>query len=638
MKLKAATVFLIGLLAVGYFYQSTQSGATRLPSGELSELGGPTFKDLKSDILANKIKSSQDLLHFFASNSKYQGLTRNAILERRSFALHDDQVTDEFPRIVMSDGNLTLHLTSDTPRLGDRLIELIEYDPKAADFNFKLISFGSKTGEPEFFETPADGNLPRARLNTETGGSVQNCSNCHTNGADGGFENLHWGPLDGLGRVYGTGRDLIEKNSDEFKSFQKFLNVKNDPARGVLFQDLGLKISSDNSGNIVFPDSPNQHFTEHVYETARRKMAASIRKFSGYREYQYSVAAALLNCQDLDQFLPLNSKTEHEFWLRKLLANGNVSNSYYIDVTRLKKSDMRDSFWADPKHPERALQESGFFEDTTLSLIPALGIFLSQTNDEVASIMARNYTGDDAKKYLANQAIYLEESYISRMAKLRYLFFGYFPEVPSDIFAPVNEVISVRGGGAARQSYRLLGGNRFFDLLLSNNFGPMFLKANPDLNYFRGDVMSVENLKVPVQQYCGRLKEKSLAGFTRNPLNQNPQGGLNGDLCAADLGHCRYPLACVDRGDGTKACTGGDSRTGKPGDLCAGPMGSAFFCKAESSCADRGDGILKCTQLPDGSGVLGDQCNLTNTKFCGPGLFCKQVPGGTICSKSGDDE
>src|SRR5665213_374660 len=219
----------------------------------------PTFRSLQADLIANDVRTSQGMLHFFVTHPLYRPLVQNAVLERRSFALHEDQVTDEFPRIVMTSENLTMHLTSDTARLGDRLIEVIEFIPQTAQFKFDLINFGEGTAAPEFFENADNAVLPFDRISKQTGGAVFSCSACHANATDEGFGNLHWSPLDGLARVYGTGLDLIQKGSPEYAAFQKFLAVKSDPVRGALFQELDLKIATDSDGNIIFANTPNQN-------------------------------------------------------------------------------------------------------------------------------------------------------------------------------------------------------------------------------------------------------------------------------------------------------------------------------------------------------------------------------------------
>lgn len=593
----------------------------------------PTFRGIQADLIANNITSSQAMLHLFATMPEYQPLLKSAVLERKSFALHSDQVTDEFPRIVMSSGNLTMHLTSDTTRKGDRLIEVVEYDPISTDLKFDLISFGSPTSVPEFYEKADNGFLPFDKIGQETGGAVFACSACHSSADDVGFNNLHWGPLDGLLRVYGTGVDRIEKDSDEYAAFQKFLAVKSDPVRGALFQELRLNIASDKDGNIIFPGQPNEKFTEHVYETARRKVAASLLKFSGYSNYQYALAGALMDCAGIDHFIPAESRTVHEQWLKKLISSTNINFEYTVDTKQLRRSDMPDAFWNDSaSSKQQNISEGVFLANTTLPLIEALGVPLAQVNRGVATRMSTNFQGEGATDYLYAQQIYLDSTYISRMAKLRYLLFGYSPEVPADVFAPVNEVTQSGKGGFASISYRLLGANKYFASLLAKNFGPRFLQDNPKLNLFKSGVMSADALTVSVGQYCSLLKRKSVAAFVAKPLSKDAGGGTNGTLCGDRIGGCRYPYSCNDRGDRVKACTGGTVQTGAIGQLCAGTSGeSIFFCAPETGCAARTDGILVCQPRPPGSGQIFEPCDPSHSAFCADGLVCHPVD--KVCEK-----
>jgi len=611
------------ILALGLALAFVQAAAADGPMTPIT----PTFRSLQADLLANNITSSQAMLHFLATTPQYQPLLQSAILERKSFALHGDQVTDEFPRIVMSSGNLTVHLTSDMSKKGDRLIEVVEFDPASTQLKFDLINFGGPTGTPEFYEKADNAFLPFDKIGQETGGAVFSCSACHSSSGDEGFGNIHWSPLDGLQRVYGGGADLIPRGSEEFAAFQKFLAVKNDPVRGTIYQDLKLNYLTDKDGNIIFPGQPNEKFTEHVYETARRKGAASMQKFSGYTNYQYAIAGALMNCADIQSFLPADSRTVHEKWLMKDISDINIDFEYSIDTKQLQHSDMTDAFWKTQTGKRSNLSEADFLANTTLPLIDALAVPLAHLNRDAAARVATNFQGEDAADYLFAQEKYLEPAYLARMAKLRYLLFGYIPELPADVFAPVNEVTQSGKGGFASITYRLLGANDYFDAMLAENFGPKFLSDNPDLSLFKDGVMSVDALNVPVGDYCARLKAKSIAAFAVKPLSKDPSGGTNGALCGDAIGACRFPLACTDRGDGVKACTGGVVQKGTLNQLCAGPGSeqSVFFCGPELGCAARTDGVLTCQTRAPGSGQIFEACDPTHTGFCAPGLVCHPV-------------
>jgi hypothetical protein len=259
-------------------------------------------------------------------------------------------------------------------------------------------------------------------------------------------------------------------------------------------------------------------------------------------------------------------------------------------------------------------------------MIEALGVPLTQINREVATRMSSNFQSEAATDYLYAQDIYLESTYISRMAKLRYLLYGYSPELPSDVFAPVNEVTQSGKGGFATISYRLLGANKYFALLLAENFGPQFLRDNPDLNLFKDGVMSATALTVSASQYCSALKRKSVAAFIARPLSTDMADGSNGALCGDLIGNCRYPYSCNDRGDGVKACTGGTVQTGVLGQLCAGASDeSIFFCAPETGCAPHADGVLVCQSRPPGSGQIFESCDPSHSGFCADGLICHSV-------------
>jgi hypothetical protein len=128
---------LVPFLIVGLASCVHENVDVRQPASLAMNTSDLTFQDLKNDISANKITNSEQLLNFFSKNPKYQPFVQNAVLERRSFALHKDQVNSDFPRIIMSNGNLTLHLTGDRSKLGG--ISRLPVRPYLHDQCFTLV-------------------------------------------------------------------------------------------------------------------------------------------------------------------------------------------------------------------------------------------------------------------------------------------------------------------------------------------------------------------------------------------------------------------------------------------------------------------------------------------------------------------
>jgi hypothetical protein len=186
----------------------------------------------------------------------------------------------------------------------------------------------------------------------------------------------------------------------------------------------------------------------------------------------------------------------------------------------------------------------------------------------------------------------------------------------------VNEIVD--NMHLVERTFRIEGADKSLNDLLASEFGPVFLKENPELDDFEDHKMDTSSLRSSISSYCDTLTKASVVIFTKRPLDSSKTGGQNGDLCDDRPGLCRIDLGCRDRGDGKRACTGASVENGvfgQAGQLCAGRSESAM-CGIGMQCSDRGDKVFACAVSPAGTGLNGDLCNGANPNFCTAGLSC----------------
>src|SRR5687767_8856070 len=73
----------------------------------------PSFEKLKAEILKRQIKTTAELLDFFNSTPEYRAFTESPVLEESSGAIHGNEATAKFPRIMLRNGNMAMHFIGD---------------------------------------------------------------------------------------------------------------------------------------------------------------------------------------------------------------------------------------------------------------------------------------------------------------------------------------------------------------------------------------------------------------------------------------------------------------------------------------------------------------------------------------------
>lgn len=495
-----------------------------------------TYERLKQDIRSHDLASADAFLRFLATDPAYRQMQKSSVLERRSGALHDEEVSAAFPRIVMGDGNLSLHLTADPSRLGHNLIEIIEYVPALGEFKFHLVNFALRGTKDLFFDDPTGLNSDTAEFDRlmdlygkTTGGTLARCDSCHLSGyMISPREDLaqNWGPGISNFRVYGGVDGRISKGSEEAKDFEKFRKTLADPLAGTLYRAMGVNFSTDVTGDIVFPDHPLEALDRHVVNLARRRAAAKLKEFSKYPRFSYAIVGALLNCPNLPDFFTDNSRVVHEARLRTML---NRPESPMIPVLGIRHDEVDSHFWTQYQEgsAKAEVSERDFLRASTVPFMQAISVEIRAAIELNGRADAPYLTDDQKSSSERGQAEFLNPQYIQRLTNLKYLLRGYYPEVPSEIYSFFNEVtqeqeMDASGKSAtvlfAGSSFRIDGATTFLEQLLSEDLGPGFLTANPELNLFRDGALRGSQLTVPLSDYCERLKKTSQGAFKIAPL------------------------------------------------------------------------------------------------------------------------
>lgn len=487
--------------------------------GAFSALGAQagdaiSFARLKQDILAHHIRSSEQLLEFFDKTPPYQILLKDPVLERESDAIHGDDVTPEFPRIVMHGGNLVMHLIGDPSALGRELVEISEYQPSSGRYAFSVINFAMSDPELMFLEDIEY----KSRFDADTDAAYQrtvgrafSCGVCH-NPVPGTLLPI-WSPLSSLAKTYSDGDDRIRADGAEAEEFGRFLEMQRDPELGKLYRRLKIHAERDAAGNYTFPNHPNQNLTKFIHDDIRARLAFQMQNSPRYPKLQYALFGAIFNCGNLEGFFSPRYRKEHE--ARLLDA---ASHKHYplpldlINVETLDPSYTEDVELSPSGNPyfripagAKLLREGRFLHLTAEPLIDALKLKVLHSNTTLDFFSKERLSAQARKaRRHAREADFLSPAYIETVAKLRYLFEG---EVPGG-FSPYVEFDL--HGGHEHLSYRFDGGMEGLQAL-AVPLGPHFLRENPELDRF-GDhhVPLPGNLSVPLSAYCADLKGKSL--------------------------------------------------------------------------------------------------------------------------------
>lgn len=511
MDFRSTVIFAVVLICLPCFaYRDALVGAS--PSVYNEHHSHPRsrktrFQQLKTDILLNKIKSSQNLLQFFSSSKQYRPFINSPVLEFESDALHGDEVSERFPRIVLGDGTMTLHLIGDPRSKGSQLVEFIEYLPDEGHYSFSVINFALWGDSRMFledleFKTHIDSEIQR--LYTQSIGQFFSCAACHS--ASSGTMLPVWNAGSSLHKAFGHGDDFVDRLEE--KSFEQFLNTQNDPQLGVLYKYLNIDFSRTSDG-IEFGQKPNQRLTRLIFKSLRERLAYSLRDSAGIKRI-YATVGAFLDCDSIESFVPDELRGKHEQELLSAMGHYPLPLTM-LDLRTLNPNYINDVEVSDGNFAfliakgESILSESALMKHFLGPLSVGLRETVERSNEVLHFFTSRRMpllALQMPARLIEND--FESNSYLSTIAKLRYVHDGR----PDSAIFVFNE-FDVHGGHP-HSSYRIDEGMKGLQKVLSEEIGPDFRSTNPDLDFFQGGIVDQAHLTIPKATYCQLLREKSL--------------------------------------------------------------------------------------------------------------------------------
>lgn len=499
MSSKTILFFVLAILA--------PAGAFANPASSAARCKETKFQGLKREILKHEIKSSQELLRFFRNSPQYKPFVNSPVLEFESDALHGEEVSAQFPRIVLGDGTLTLHLIGNPRSKSSQLVELAEYIPCTGRYSFSVVNFAI-WGDPRMFledidyQTQVD--TETSALYTRTTGEFITCAGCHA--STGNSLMPIWNPRSSLHRAFGNGDDFIDPIQSE--SFTEFLKTREDLELGKLYRELNIEYKESYQG-IKLVQNPNQRLTEHIFKSLRARLAFFLTD-SVRAPRIYATAGALMGCDNIESFVPHSIRPQHQQALLKELG------TYPIPMSQINPRSLVDGHDTDIRisdgnfalllrQGESFMDERSFIKNYKGSMSTGLQFAVRRSNEVLSFFTSRRMPvmALQAPSRLVEND-YLSKEYLSIIGKLRYLHDG----VPDGAVFVLNE-FDIHGGHP-HISYRMDEGTEGLRKLLSEEIGPQLLKRSPELNYFKKGKVSAEDLTIPRPAYCKILRQKSV--------------------------------------------------------------------------------------------------------------------------------
>lgn len=274
-----------------------------------------TFAKLKELIVANRIRSVDQLLAYFAGHPVYRGFLDNPVLNKRSNALHAEDVSAAFPRLVLHQHRMVMMMVTDTRKLSSQQLEIIEYVPEDHRYEFRLINF-AVFGQPTMFVERAgntafsfrDGN-ELVRLPPFTDPSfegVQACGACHDRALSGYYPWLddryllpRWSVAPIWNPAFG-GRSHHEDPAQ----WARFEATYASTTLGQRFRSLPPIRVERSDGDVYFPDRPNLALANHFNRMNFHRIASYLTESPRWAGLEFATVAAFLGCDDLPGFLP----------------------------------------------------------------------------------------------------------------------------------------------------------------------------------------------------------------------------------------------------------------------------------------------------------------------------------------------
>jgi hypothetical protein len=470
MKNFVLCLFLVLVCSSGWAKNSCESGA-------------PAIDRLFNFIQTKKISTQVDFFKTAKADPCYASLLQNPVLAPVSFALHNQEVSAAFPRIIMHQKNMTIMTNGDVRDGSSNILEIITFDEVKKAFLFSLINFASVDPNTKFIRDAS--YFKFEDLKDPSFKDLTNCALCH---ALDGEKELR--PRWGLGPIFqipfGQADEKIFANSKQMQTWQVFLKTLNDKDLGVLYRYLNLPLR-ENNGTIEFVGKPNQSLAHSLEVENLKRVGRFLKTSPMYPKYQCMLVATLLGYSDAPSFL---SNSDREAQIKKF--KGTIDpNREGKELLTVPDDQLLNAIGANIEGKSRR----------SVKLILER---VAHDPKEKFDLTGLTFKGQELSSLSTDDIISLvlsdEKVNMAKLAVIRFLF--------EDSVYEKTEFWSTHMPFAFGSSYRF--SPHFLDVLLLQEIGPDFLRSHPELNFFRNGQVALGNLTIPKEQFISKLRAASL--------------------------------------------------------------------------------------------------------------------------------
>jgi len=262
---------------------------------------GKTFQGVNA--LLKKLKISPD----------FEILFQNFTLVYQSKSLFRKDVSKKYPRIIAHGPGFFIGLTGDPEKNSFESIELAEFDVAANQFKPRLLKHNRTTQEFD--------DVPPKDLS---------CTGCHTKN----FQPL-WSSYALWNGAVGSRDD--KPTASETKVFSDLLDNLEKPE----FARYRIFLEKMESVEDFSKRSPNFGLSKHISALKYRQLVQSLQNEKVLQPYLFALGGALLNCPDIESFLPAKVKLAHD---QKLVESIPELTTRFQAVLQLDKETREKRF------------------------------------------------------------------------------------------------------------------------------------------------------------------------------------------------------------------------------------------------------------------------------------------------------
>jgi hypothetical protein len=171
--------------------------------------------------------------------------------------------------------------TGDPKRPGYQRMEMIQFRPKSARFDFKEVVFDPEAKKANFAENP------------------QSCKSCHRSDL-----RPNWEPYNLWRGSYFGVDNYITKGTKEWEGYQDYLANSAKKGRYQYFKEQLHDGTGPKGDDYVRGSESNRTFGEGVFHLNRLRLARKLIEHPDFPALKYAVMAAALPCDDIEEFIP----------------------------------------------------------------------------------------------------------------------------------------------------------------------------------------------------------------------------------------------------------------------------------------------------------------------------------------------